>query len=134
LQMKIDSLDHIVLTVADVDRASEFYAKVLGMQVVTFGGGRRALTFGTQKINLHQLGNEFEPKARAPTPGSADLCFITSVPLTDVITHLTACGVDVITGPVEKTGARGPMTSIYCRDLDMNLIEVSNYPVDPRSD
>lgn len=132
--MKIDSIDHVVLTVTDVTRTCDFYAKVLGMQVVTFGGGRKALTFGAQKINLHQHRNEFEPKAQAPTPGSMDLCFITSVPLADVITQLAACGVDVITGPVERTGARGPMMSVYFRDPDMNLIEVSNYAADRRPD
>jgi catechol 2,3-dioxygenase-like lactoylglutathione lyase family enzyme len=125
--MNIDSLDHLVLTVADIDRTCAFYAKVLGMQVATFGNGRKALSFGTQKINLHQHGNEFEPKAQAPTPGSADLCFITTVPLTDVIAHLAACGVQVIAGPVERTGARGSMVSVYFRDPDMNLLEVSNY-------
>lgn len=126
--MNIDSLDHLVLTVADIDRTCAFYAKVLGMEVVTFGNSRKALSFGMQKINLHQHGNEFEPKAQAPTPGSADLCFITTVPLTDVIAHLAACGVEVIAGPVERTGARGPMVSIYFRDPDMNLLEMSNYP------
>ena len=126
--MNIDSLDHLVLTVADIDRTCAFYAKVLGMEVVTFGNSRKALSFGMQKINLHQHGNEFEPKAQAPTPGSADLCFITTVPLTDVIAHLAACGVEVIAGPMERTGARGPMVSIYFRDPDMNLLEMSNYP------
>jgi catechol 2,3-dioxygenase-like lactoylglutathione lyase family enzyme len=97
------------------------------MEVVTFGQGRKALAFGAQKINLHQQGKEFEPKAHQPTPGSADLCFIASVPLTEVMRHLESCGVTVIEGPVERTGARGPMVSVYFRDPDMNLIEVSNY-------
>lgn len=125
--MKIDSLDHLVLTVKDIDATCEFYSKALGMEVVTFGGGRKALSFGSQKINLHQQGHEFEPKAQRPTPGSGDLCLITSVPLREVLAHLAACDVKVIEGPVQRTGARGPIVSVYFRDPDMNLIEVSNY-------
>ena len=124
--MKIDSLDHLVLTVADIDVTSDFYAKALGMDIVSFGGGRKALKFGAQKINLHQKGREFEPKAQRPTPGSADLCFLTSVPLAEVVNHLAACGVTVIEGPVHRTGAQGDILSIYLRDPDQNLIEVSN--------
>lgn len=124
--MKIDSLDHFVLTVKNIDATSAFYSKVLGMEIVTFGNGRKALSFGSQKINLHEHGNEFEPKAWLPTPGSADLCFITSVPLPDVIKHLSSCGVTVIDGPVQRTGAKGSVMSVYLRDPDMNLIEVSN--------
>lgn len=124
--MKIDSLDHIVLTVKDIDATLSFYSRVLGMNVITFGNGRKALSFGVQKINLHQYGNEFEPKARYPTPGSADLCFITSVPLAEVAKHLSACNVEVLEGPVQRTGASGPILSVYFRDPDMNLIEVSN--------
>ncbi len=124
--MQIDSLDHLVLTVADVDVSCAFYSRVLGMEVVTFGQGRKALAFGTQKINLHPAGREFEPKAQRPTPGSADLCFLTSVPLTEVQTHLAACGVTVTEGPVQRTGAQGPILSVYFRDPDLNLIEVSN--------
>lgn len=124
--MKIDSLDHLVLTVKDIATSSAFYAQVLGMEVVTFGAGRTALAYGLQKINLHQHGNEFEPKALHPTPGSADLCFLTSVPLAEVLSHLGACGVAVIEGPVRRTGATGPILSVYFRDPDMNLIEVSN--------
>lgn len=125
--IKIDHLDHLVLTVKDVDASCAFYSKVLGMQVVTFGTGRKALLFGEQKINLHQFGKEFEPKAATPTPGSADLCFITSVPLAEVITHLIACGVEIIEGPVKRTGAQGEIISVYFRDPDMNLIEVANH-------
>ena len=125
--IKIDHLDHLVLTVKDVDASCDFYSKVLGMQVVTFGTGRKALVFGAQKINLHQFGNEFEPKAANPTPGSADLCFITSVPLDEVIAHLMASDIEIIEGPVQRTGAQGPIISVYFRDPDMNLIEVANH-------
>jgi catechol 2,3-dioxygenase-like lactoylglutathione lyase family enzyme len=125
--MKIDALDHLVLTVADVAETCAFYTRVLGMQEVTFGGGRKALVFGMQKINLHQFGREVEPKAERPTPGSGDFCLITSVPLDEVIAHLRACGVTVLEGPVQRTGARGPILSVYFRDPDRNLIEVSNY-------
>lgn len=124
--MQIDGLDHLVLTVADVEASCAFYSRVLGMAVVTFGQGRKALAFGMQKINLHQSGREFEPKAQRPTPGSADLCFLTSVPLTQVQAHLAACGVSVTEGPVQRTGAQGPILSVYFRDPDLNLIEVSN--------
>jgi len=125
--VKIDRLDHVVLTVKDIEATIAFYSQVLGMDVVTFGGGRKALQFGKQKINLHQQGREFEPKADKPTPGSADLCFITDVPVQEVMEHLKRCGVTVIEGPASKTGAVGPMISVYFRDPDLNLIEVSNY-------
>jgi catechol 2,3-dioxygenase-like lactoylglutathione lyase family enzyme len=125
--MKIDRLDHLVLTVRDVDASCAFYACVLGMDVVTFAGGRKALSFGAQKINLHPAGREFEPKAQAPTPGSADLCLIAAVPLDEAIAHLAACGVAIIEGPVMRTGATGPIRSVYFRDPDLNLIEVSTY-------
>jgi catechol 2,3-dioxygenase-like lactoylglutathione lyase family enzyme len=124
--MQIDSLDHLVLTVADIDASCVFYQRVLGMEVLTFGAGRKALAFGQQKINLHQAGHEFEPKAHQPTPGSADLCFLTSVPLAQVQAHLAAQGVTVSEGPVQRTGAQGPILSVYFRDPDFNLIEVSN--------
>ncbi len=124
--MKTDSLDHLVLTVKGIAITSDFYSKVLGMEVVSFGGGRKALSFGAQKINLHQFGNEFEPKAQKPTPGSADLCFLTSVPLPEVARHLSSCKVPVIEGPVQRTGATGTILSVYFRDPDMNLIEISN--------
>ncbi len=124
--MKIDSLDHLVLTVADISATANFYAQTLGMDIVTFGEGRTALSFGTQKINLHAFGHEFEPKAQCPKPGSADLCFITSTPLPEVIEHIASCGVAIIEGPVRRTGATGPILSIYFRDPDDNLIEVAN--------
>jgi len=124
--MKIDSLDHLVLTVKDLDITGDFYSRVLGMEIVTSGSGRKALCFGSQKINLQEHGKEFEPKAQHPTPGSADLCFITSVPLSEVVTHLSSCEVAIIEGPIHRTGATGPILSVYFRDPDMNLIEVSN--------
>lgn len=125
--MNVDGIDHLVLTVKNIDTTCAFYAAVLGMNVISFGGGRSALSFGAQKINLHQHGNEYEPKAKKPTPGSADVCFVTSVPLPDVISHLASCGVAVLEGPVQRTGARGQIVSVYFRDPDLNLIEVSNY-------
>jgi len=121
------SLDHLVLTVHDIEASCAFYARVLGMEVVTFGAGRKALAFGSQKINLHQQGNEFEPKAEQPTPGSADLCFITDVPLVEFIEHLHTFSVPILEGPVSRTGAVGPIESVYFRDPDANLIEVSVY-------
>jgi catechol 2,3-dioxygenase-like lactoylglutathione lyase family enzyme len=124
--LKIDRIDHVVLTVRDIEATCEFYRRVLNMEVITFAGNRRALAFGVQTINLHQAGNEFEPKAQRPTPGSADICFITPLPLKEVISHLASCGVSLIKGPVQKTGARGPMVSLYFHDPDGNLIEVSN--------
>lgn len=124
--IRIDHLDHLVLTVASIDESCDFYARVLGMGVETFGEGRKALTFGNQKINLHRAGHEFEPKAERPTPGSADLCFISDTPLDGIIAHLRAEGVAIEEGPVRRTGATGPILSVYFRDPDSNLIEVSN--------
>lgn len=124
--MRIDQLDHLVLTVRDLDATLAFYTEVLGMEAITFAGGRRALAFGAQKINLHVQGQEFEPKATHPTPGSGDLCFLTRVPLDEVQRHLAACGVPIIEGPVQRTGAQGPILSVYVRDPDQNLIEVAN--------
>jgi len=125
--MKIDGIDHVVFTVRDIDATCEFYAKALGMEVVTFGGNRKALSFGSQKINLQQSGRESTLIAEKPTPGSADVCFVTFVALAEVIAHLKSTGVNLIAGPVERIGARGKMISIYFRDPDMNLIEVANY-------
>jgi catechol 2,3-dioxygenase-like lactoylglutathione lyase family enzyme len=124
--IRIDRLDHLVLTVASIERACAFYAETLGMEVQTFGEGRKALRFGAQKINLHEAGREFEPKARAPTPGSGDLCFIAGTPLEVVIAHLGRLGVTIEAGPVRRTGATGPIRSVYIRDPDANLIEISN--------
>ena len=125
--MNIESIDHIVLTVKNIKVTCAFYTQVLGMKAITFGSGRMALSFGTQKINLHEHGNEYEPKARVPTPGSADLCFVTTKPIGQLIDHLRMNDVEVIEGPVPRIGALGLMTSVYFRDLDGNLIEVSNY-------
>jgi catechol 2,3-dioxygenase-like lactoylglutathione lyase family enzyme len=126
--MRIDRLDHLVLTVADIDRTVRFYCDVLGMQVSVFGGGRTALTFGRSKINLHQVGREFKPNALHAVPGSADLCLITEDPLENVLAELAGHGIPVTEGPVQRTGALGPLSSVYVRDPDGNLIEISNYP------
>ncbi|MFJ2673774.1 MULTISPECIES: VOC family protein [unclassified Streptomyces] len=126
--MRVERLDHLVLTVADIEATVDFYTRVLGMEPVVFGGGRRALAFGQSKINLHRAGHEFEPKAARPTPGSADLCFVVADPLERVIAELAAQGVPVEEGPVERTGALGPFVSVYVRDPDGNLVELSHYP------
>lgn len=128
--MMIDRLDHLVLTVRDVAATCAFYRRVLGMEEVTFGAGRKALRFGMQKINLHEAGREVDPKAAHPTPGSGDLCFITEVPLSEVVAHLRSCGVAVELGPVPRTGATGAIRSVYFRDPDGNLIEVANEEAD----
>ena len=125
--MRVDRIDHLVLTVASIEATVEFYTRVLGMGVVTFGAGRTALTFGTSKINLHETGKEFEPKALHPTPGSADICLIVDDGIADVIAQLAVAAVPVEAGPVERTGATGPIVSCYLRDPDHNLIELSNY-------
>lgn len=127
MAISIDRIDHVVLTVRDIAVTCDFYVRVLGMRVETFGTGRTALAFGRQKFNLHRAGHEFEPKAERPTPGSADLCLITTMPLDEVTRHIESCGVAIELGPVPRTGATGPITSIYFRDPDRNLIEVSNY-------
>ncbi|TMH25829.1 MAG: VOC family protein [Betaproteobacteria bacterium] len=126
-QLHVDRLDHLVLTVASIEATCDFYERVLGMTTVTFGQGRKAIAFGRQKINLHLAGREFEPHAERPLPGSADLCFITLTPLDAAMAHIRAQGVDIVLGPVDRTGATGPMRSFYFRDPDGNLIEVSNY-------
>ena len=124
--MRIEELDHLVLTVTDIDRTCAFYERVLGMETLVFGEGRHALMFGTQKLNLHEVGQEFEPKAAAPTPGSADLCFLTNSSMAEVVEHLEANSVEIIEGPVRRTGATGPIKSVYFRDPDGNLLEVSS--------
>lgn len=125
--MTIDRMDHFVLTVASIEATCEFYARVLGMTVTEFAGGRKALSFGEQKINLHQSGREFEPKAHSPTAGSGDFCLISAIPLEEFVGHLEACGVAIEEGIVPRTGATGPIRSVYLRDPDQNLIEVSEY-------
>lgn len=123
----IDHLDHLVLTTVDEAAATNFYVKVLGMQLETFGSGRKAFRFGNQKINLHVKGKEFEPKAHTPVPGSLDLCFIASTSLDEVVAKLRGKGEVIVDGPVMRTGATGPIRSIYLRDPDLNLIEISEY-------
>jgi catechol 2,3-dioxygenase-like lactoylglutathione lyase family enzyme len=124
--MIIAGLDHLVLTVRNIQRTTSFYVSVLGMEAISFGEGRAALKFGNQKINLHQAGKEYEPKAGTPTPGSADLCFVTPLKLEDAMQHVTMRGVEILQGPVQRTGANGPVISFYFRDPDCNLIEVAN--------
>ncbi len=125
--MKVGAIDHIVLTVRDLETTVGFYESVMGMRKELFGDGRLALTFGNQKINLHVYGNEFEPKANQPTPGSGDLCFITDANLDEAMAHVKEQGVEIIEGPIKRTGAHGAILSFYFRDPDGNLIEVSNY-------
>lgn len=121
----IDHLDHLVLTCVDLEATQHFYTEVMQMQLETFGNGRLAFRFGNQKINLHQRGAEFEPKAHLPVPGALDLCFIASVPLDDVIAHLQRCQWPIVEGPVARTGATQKIRSVYVRDPDLNLIEIS---------
>ncbi len=123
----IDRIDHMVLTVADIDATCDFYGRVLGMAKVVFAGGRVALSFGRQKINLHPAAAPYTPRAKTALPGTGDLCLITETPIAEVISHLKGEGVAILQGPVPKTGATGPITSVYFRDPDENLIEVSNY-------
>ncbi|MDH0717986.1 VOC family protein [Acinetobacter junii] len=124
--MKISNLDHFVLTVANIEITCQFYQSALNFEVITFAENRKALQFGNQKINLHQVGKEFEPKAYHPTVGSADLCFIAETPLKDVIAHLHTLNIEIVEGPIQRTGAVGKIVSVYFRDPDQNLIEISN--------
>ena len=128
--MYISELDHLVLTVKNIHATIRFYTTVLGMEQVSFAENRQALQFGNQKINLHQQGDEIEPHAAQPTPGSADLCFITDIPLEQVIDHVQSCGKTILTGPVQRTGTTGALLSIYIRDPDDNLIEIANRVID----
>lgn len=125
--MKISHLDHLVLTVANIETTCQFYQSALNFEVITFGENRKALQFGHQKVNLHQFGKEFEPKALRPTAGSADLCFIAETPLEEVIKHLQQLNIKIVEGPIQRTGAVGKIFSVYLRDPDQNLIEISNY-------
>lgn len=124
--MELDTIDHLVLTVRDIPASVAFYTRVLGMREAVFGAGRHALVFGRCKLNLHQAGHEFEPKAAQPTPGAVDLCLIASTPLADIVVELAAQGIAIEQGPIERTGARGLLLSLYVRDPDGNLIELSN--------
>lgn len=127
MTLKISHLDHLVLTVRDIEATLTFYREVLGMEVIIFGEGRYALRFGNQKINLHEAGHEFEPKADAPTPGSADLCFITEQSMDNIVNHLNAQNIPILEEPTSRTGAVGKINSVYLRDPDQNLIEISTY-------
>jgi catechol 2,3-dioxygenase-like lactoylglutathione lyase family enzyme len=124
--MKISRLDHLVLTVQNIEKSVLFYTQVMGMEKVTFGDSRVALLFGNQKINLHEYKQEFEPTAQHPTPGSADLCFVIETPISEAQQHLEKYGVEIIDGPIMRTGAIGQILSIYIRDPDQNLLELSN--------
>ncbi|WP_419238907.1 VOC family protein [Photobacterium leiognathi subsp. mandapamensis] len=132
--LNINRIDHLVLTVKDIDETVRFYNSVMGMEKIEFGEGRIALAFGQQKINLHQLGNEFEPKAQHVGAGSADLCFIIDMPIQQAIDGLAAKGIKILEGPVCRTGALGNIISAYFRDPDGNLIEVSNYVNNSKDD
>ncbi len=123
---EIDRLDHLVLTVSDIDATCDFYEKVLGARRVTYGKDRNAISFGRLKLNLHPKGGPIEPHAAHPTTGSADICLITTTPITLLAEHLLSCGVRVEEGPVERVGARTPLRSLYIRDPDGNLVEISN--------
>lgn len=125
--MTVSGLDHLVLTVADIQASLDFYTRVLGMRPETFGAGRTALHFGTQKINLHLAGAEFAPHASRPLPGSADLCFVAATSLAETVGHLKAHGIHLEEGAIRRTGACGPVTSVYVRDPDGNLIELAHY-------
>ena len=127
MSINIQQLDHLVLTVADIERSCKFYASVLGMEVVTFADNRTALKFGQQKINLHQQDSKFEPHAQHPQPGSADLCLLTSAEIPEILQHLNNHGVEIETGPVQRSGACGAIESVYVRDPDQNLIEIAHY-------
>jgi catechol 2,3-dioxygenase-like lactoylglutathione lyase family enzyme len=125
--MEVLGMDHLVLTVASIERTVAFYTEVLGMRAATFGDGRRALHFGDQKFNLHEAGHEFEPKAARPVPGSVDICLVVATPIDEVVALLAERNVPVVEGPVDRTGARGKIRSVYLRDPDDNLIELANY-------
>ncbi|WP_279099309.1 VOC family protein [Bartonella apis] len=125
--MFIDHIDHIVMTCFDLEATKRFYTEILELKLEVFGENRFALRFGNQKINLHQYGKEYEPKAHLPVPGSLDLCFISKLPIDEVITHLKKNNCPTVEGPVERTGAKGKIRSVYVRDPDLNLIEISEY-------
>lgn len=124
--MHVRSIDHFVLVVKDTARTCSFYSRTLGMKAEQMSSGRWALHFGQQKINLQQVGLDVDPLARRPTPGAADFCLLTDVPISEVVTHLEGCGVEIFDGPVERVGAQGPLLSVYFYDPDDNMVEVSN--------
>lgn len=126
-EISIDRLDHLVLTVRDIEVTCAFYREVLGMERREFGEGRVALHFGRQKINLHPHPTPVDLVAAKPVPGSGDLCFVTTQAIEAVAAHLEACGVEIECGPIERSGAEGAITSVYCRDPDHNLIEIATY-------
>jgi catechol 2,3-dioxygenase-like lactoylglutathione lyase family enzyme len=126
--MKIKRIDHFVLKVNDIEESCAFYSRVLGMEVIRFGEGRTALRFGEHKINLHPRENGPGLVAKAPSIGGGDFCLITDTPIDEVVRHLAAESVEIIYGPDTRSGALGPITSVYFRDPDGNLVEVSNYP------
>lgn len=123
--MKIDGIDHIAITVADMDRTIDFYRRVLGAEVETFGAGRTALRLGRNKLNLHDAGTGASIVAARPTVGAIDICFLTQTPMAEVVAHVEGCGVAIEQGPVERTGAHGPILSVYIRDPDGNLVEIA---------
>ncbi len=124
----LQQLDHLVLTVSDIEATCQFYSAALGCEVIGFGQGRRALRISNsaQKINLHPAARPFQPAAQTPQPGSADLCFLTQTPLSDAIAHLKSLDIPILEGPVRRTGTLGPILSVYIRDPDGNLIEIAN--------
>jgi catechol 2,3-dioxygenase-like lactoylglutathione lyase family enzyme len=124
--MHLQRIDHVVFTVQDIDATCDFYSR-LGMEVVTFGAGRKALQFGQSRINLHQYGREFEPKAKNPVPGTQDICLVTDTSIPEVIQQLHSLGLEIIEGPAPRTGAIGAMESVYIRDPDGNLVEIAHY-------
>lgn len=126
MPITIRSLDHLVLTVASIEKTAAFYSRVLGMEVRTFGQGRVALHFGRQKINLHEVGRVLDPSVRHATPGSADFCLLTDAPMEEVLAHLGSCGVPVVEGPVNRTGAVHGLRSVYFYDPDENLVEIAH--------
>lgn len=126
MTIHVTGLDHLVLTVNDIQASLDFYHGLLGLEIITFGDNRKALRLGQQKINLHQAGQLHPPVARHPTPGSADLCLLIQTPLADVINELHLRGLAIVEGPVERTGAHGPLLSLYLRDPDHNLVELAN--------
>ena len=126
MTIRISGIDHLAITVADISRTVAFYRRVLGAREVTFGGGRKALQLGANKFDLHDAATGITPVSERPTPGAVDVCLLTETPMRDVIAHLSACDIPLVDGPVERTGALGPLLSVYFRDPDGNLIEVSN--------